>query len=221
MRICNWVRLLSIILLVVSISFAAGCITINAPGTGSSGQSDQTIETPPEPTPPPAQEPPSPSIPEPNIEMFTASPDTVTPGQMSTLNWSVTGAETVTIDNGIGSVALIGSRTVQPQGTVTLTLTATNEAGSVTATTTITVLAGTTNSNPVVQFTATHLSGTSWQLNWNVTNSTEQVIEPDIGPVAPSGSTTVTVPSGHQKTYRLTATNSWGWAYWDVILMSP
>jgi len=75
----------------------------------------------------------------PIINSFSASPSTITVGESSTLSWSVTDAASVTIDPGIGSVALTGTTAVNPTTTTTYTLTATNVAGSVTATTTVTV----------------------------------------------------------------------------------
>ena len=75
----------------------------------------------------------------PIINSFSASPSTITVGESSTLSWSATDATSVTIDNGIGSVALTGTTAVNPTTTTTYTLTATNVAGSVTATTTVTV----------------------------------------------------------------------------------
>jgi hypothetical protein len=216
MTIYKWFRILMIILVIVSIGVAAGCITVTAPDLGSGEQPPPPVSTP-TPTPP---EPP-PEKQKPSIELFRASPDTINTGQISTLNWSVTGAQVVTIDNGIGSVALVGSRAVQPPTSTTFTLTATNEAGSVTATVAVLILAGSTVGNPVIEFTAAYLGGNSWQLNWNVANSTEQIIEPEVGPIPALGSTTVTVPSGQTKTYTLKATNSWGWAHWNVTLMSP
>jgi uncharacterized repeat protein (TIGR02543 family) len=75
----------------------------------------------------------------PIINAFSASPTTITVGDSSTLSWSVTDATRVTIDNGIGRVALTGTTAVNPTTTTTYTLTATNVAGSVTATTTVTV----------------------------------------------------------------------------------
>jgi len=75
----------------------------------------------------------------PIINSFSASPSTITVGESSTLSWSVTDATSVTIDNGIGSVALIGTTAVNPTTTTTYTLSATNAAGSVTATTTVVV----------------------------------------------------------------------------------
>jgi uncharacterized repeat protein (TIGR02543 family) len=75
----------------------------------------------------------------PIINSFSAVPSTITVGESSTLSWSVTDATTVTIDNGVGSVALSGTTAVNHTTTTTYTLTATNSAGSVTATTTVTV----------------------------------------------------------------------------------
>ena len=75
----------------------------------------------------------------PIINSFSAIPSTITVGESSTLSWSVTDVTSVTIDNGIGSVALTGTTAVNPTTTTPYTLTATNTAGSVTATTTVTV----------------------------------------------------------------------------------
>jgi hypothetical protein len=54
-----------------------------------------------------------------------------------------------------------------------------------------------------------------------VSNATQIVIRPDIGPVNSTGNTVVTVPSGQTKLYRLEAVNDWGWAYWEVVMGSP
>jgi hypothetical protein len=75
----------------------------------------------------------------PLINAFSASPPTITVGDSSVLSWSVTDAASVTIDNAIGSVALIGATAVSPITTTTYTLTATNTVGSITATTTVAV----------------------------------------------------------------------------------
>lgn len=80
-------------------------------------------------------------VPAPVISAFQASPATIVLGGRSTLNWTVSGASTLSIDNGVGTVTgtSIG---VSPTITVIYTLTATNAAGSsTTATTTVTVTA--------------------------------------------------------------------------------
>jgi hypothetical protein len=82
-------------------------------------------------TPPPAL---------PVICNFAVTPSNVQSGQSVTLSWSVTGATTVSIAPGIGTVS--GTSTmVTPSSTTTYTLTATNAAGSTLATTTVTVAA--------------------------------------------------------------------------------
>lgn len=66
----------------------------------------------------------------PVISSFTANPATVSPGQASTLTWSVSGSPMgLTIDNGVGAVRG-SSVTVTPSATTTYTLTATNGSGS-------------------------------------------------------------------------------------------
>jgi len=62
----------------------------------------------------------------PAIELFTASPTTITAGQSAILRWgAVTGAEMAEIDNDIGGIATPGSIVVNPTKTTTYTLTAT------------------------------------------------------------------------------------------------
>ncbi len=90
----------------------------------------------------------SPTVQPPVISSFTATPGTVAAGQPATLAWSVSGATTVTIDNGVGDVSNITSKPVSPAQTTTYWLTATNGAGSVTARTTIGVTAGSDSQPP-------------------------------------------------------------------------
>ena len=75
----------------------------------------------------------------PTISSFTANPASITEGGSSTLSWAITGATAVSINQGIGTVALSGSITVSPIATTTYTLTATNGAGTITDTVTVTV----------------------------------------------------------------------------------
>src|SRR2546427_10247628 len=71
-------------------------------------------------------------------------PTSILVGQSSTLTWNTTNATSVTIDQGVGSVAGAGTRIVSPTATTTYTLTATNATGSATATVTLTLTADTT-----------------------------------------------------------------------------
>jgi hypothetical protein len=62
---------------------------------------------------------------------------TIPSGSPTTLTWEVEGADTVSIDNGIGAVPAKGSRQVQPGSTTTYSLTA--QAGTSQATATVQV----------------------------------------------------------------------------------
>ena len=75
----------------------------------------------------------------PVIRAFAASPGTILPGGTSTLAWSVTGATSLAIDNGVGDVTGTTSKVVSPTTTTTYTLTATSGAGSSTASVTVTL----------------------------------------------------------------------------------
>nr|MCU0781629.1 Ig-like domain-containing protein [Akkermansiaceae bacterium] len=79
----------------------------------------------------------------PVVVSFAASPVAVAPGGASSLSWTVTGADSVSIDNGVGPVAASGSTSVAPAATTTYTLSAMNGDGTTTATATVVVISGT------------------------------------------------------------------------------
>src|ERR1700694_112428 len=66
----------------------------------------------------------------PIITAFTATPATIVAGQAATLSWTVSGASSVSLDNGIGNVTNVTSKSVAPAQSTTYTLTATNSAGT-------------------------------------------------------------------------------------------
>jgi peptidoglycan-associated lipoprotein len=68
------------------------------------------------------------------VKSFTAEPSSIQRGQSAMLRWSVEGADSVTIDNGIGTVNASGNRQVFPSSTTTYRLTAKNESGETPAT---------------------------------------------------------------------------------------
>lgn len=82
---------------------------------------------------------PTPETNDPIIQSFYAEPSSISSGENSTLHWQVSDATNISIDHGIGAVALSGSTSVSPTITTTYALTATNTSGSVNATTTVTV----------------------------------------------------------------------------------
>lgn len=99
---------------------------------------------PPTDTPPPPPPPPAPTA------TIGASPASITSGQSASLTWSTTDASSVTIDQGIGTVAASGTRTVTPAATTKYTLTATSSAGTATASATVTVTAVADTTPPTV-----------------------------------------------------------------------
>lgn len=68
----------------------------------------------------------------PSILLFTATPSEINSGSSSTLKWEVKDATSVTIDQGIGEVAVNGSKELSPSKTTAYTLTATNTGGTLT-----------------------------------------------------------------------------------------
>jgi hypothetical protein len=150
-------------------------------------------------TPPPPQSP--------VIQSFSANPHTITTGQSATLSWTTSGATSLSIDQGIGSVTG-NSRIVKPATTTTYTLTAMNAPdSSVTATATVTV----NNTAPIISsFTATPstiTAGGSSTLSWTTSGATSLSIDQGIGSV--TGNSRIVTP-GSTITYTLTAANASG-----------
>lgn len=85
---------------------------------------------------------------------LSVSPTSISPGQSSTLSWQTTDATTVTIDNGIGTVAASGSQSVTPTASTTYNLSATGPDGTVSASATVTVGATETEQQAVAQVQA-------------------------------------------------------------------
>jgi len=148
----------------------------------------------------------------PVISSFGANPDSVTSGESSTLIWNVTDATAVTIDQGIGDVALTGTRIVSPDTTTTFTLTATNSVGTVTESAVVNVeevVEPVVGPPVIVAFEANPKNvdaGDSATLLWNVTGADSVTIDQGIGNVAVAGTEVVSVDE--TTTYTLTATNS-------------
>ena len=87
----------------------------------------------PSPTPvPPVGTPPV-------IRTFSSNPSAINSGGTSTLFWNVTGATSVSIDQGIGQVAFVGIKVVSPAISTVYTISATNSAGTVTGSAVTTV----------------------------------------------------------------------------------
>jgi hypothetical protein len=68
----------------------------------------------------------------PVIIVFSSNPSTISRGDKPTLLWSVAGANSVSIDHGIGHVDVEGTRIISPATSTVYTISATNSAGTVT-----------------------------------------------------------------------------------------
>lgn len=107
--------------------FAAGC--------------KKKVAAPPPPPAPKVETPKAvpPPVARPIVKFFTAEPATIERGQASSLKWEVTGADSVGINQGLGTVSSSGARSVFPSNTTTYVLTASNSGGSVTESVTVNV----------------------------------------------------------------------------------
>jgi len=153
----------------------------------------------------------------PKILKFDATPSVINQGQTSYLQWSVSEANSVSIDNGIGNVALAGQIPVSPNSTTFYTLTAKNLAGEATAGTQIIVQGGaTTQPTPtetpptISSFYADRLiitPGQSVTLSWEVLRATDITLT-SVGQVQEKD--TIALQPASTTTYILTATNSAG-----------
>jgi len=113
----------------------------------------------------------------PAIASFTATPSSITAGQPSSLSWSVTGATTVSINNGVGTVSSTGSSIVSPTQTTAYALTAANSTGSTTAVVTVTVTTATSTQPPTapVLLTAVAKGPTEVDLTWSAASDSAGV----------------------------------------------
>jgi hypothetical protein len=68
----------------------------------------------------------------PIIGTFSSNPSTINSGSTSTLLWNVVGANSVSIDQGVGLVNAVGATLVAPAASTVYTISASNSAGTVT-----------------------------------------------------------------------------------------
>jgi hypothetical protein len=110
----------------------------------------------------------------PTISSFSASPSTITYGASTTLSWSVSGATTISIDNGLG-VQSGNSVSVSPTVTTTYTLTATNSNGSITSQATVTVDPAPDTTPPTASITSPSTGTDSGTITFSATASDPNV----------------------------------------------
>lgn len=139
--------------------------------------------------------------------IFSASPETIHPGETSTLNWSSNNATSASIDNDIGSVPVNGSIVVNPSTTTTYTITLSGSGGTATAICTVTVQPYLPQAS--LNVSSSHaLPGEAIRLYWNTENADSCSIDNGIGVVSLNGSTAV-FPT-QTTTYTLSATGPAG-----------
>ena len=146
------------------------------------------------------------SAPPPEV-LFSANPQTIMPGESSTLAWNVIDADNISMDPGIGSVDPNGSYEVSPTETTTYTITAVGTGGTTTKSVTISV----NIPLPTVSISADPeaiLLGESSTLTWSSTHADTCVIEPGVGSFGASGSTQVSPTEA--TTYTIAATGPGG-----------
>lgn len=174
----------------------------------------------------------------PVIDRFDSDTQIIDPGARVTLSWAIEGATSATISGGAAPFTIpvaelkSGSRDVNPTQTLTYTLTAINDDGSVEATRMITVVP---LPDPLItSFAATPLSiipGESIELSWEVMNATSiSIIDAESDEVFGSqdlavvGSGSVDVTPTESTTYTLTALSPQGSVQStpiDVIVITP
>src|SRR6185312_1432621 len=146
-----------------------------------------------------------------------AEPATIDAGETSTLSWSASGADDVSIES-IGDVSLSGSRAVRPAQTTTYSLRASGSGGVASQSVTVTVRSSAPPpppppSAPTIHFyanPATIDAGGSTQLTWSATNAKTVVIDHDIGIVQPAASGSSQVSPAGTTTYTATVTGDNG-----------
>lgn len=125
---------------------------------------------------------------------LSVAPSSVTKGESATLTWSSQDATTCAIQPGIGAVEPQGSMTVTPAVTTSYTLTCAGAGGSAKSAANIWVTAPAplAPSDKLTVVPRSITRGKSATLTWSSQNATGCEIQPEIGPVQPQGSMTIT-----------------------------
>lgn len=132
-----------------------------------------TVDAPPQPPPPTVS--------------FSLSSSSICSGNSATLSWSVSGqVDSVSINQGIGSVSASGTRSVSPTSTTTYTITAIGEGGTTTRSVTLTVYQPV--STGISVDSSSIIRGQCTTLRWSTTgDATSATINNGIGSVNING----------------------------------
>ncbi|MCB9819030.1 hypothetical protein H6788_02505 [Candidatus Nomurabacteria bacterium] len=147
----------------------------------------------------------------PKCDFLRASRTTVPAGGADvTLNWETTNTTSVSINNGVGSVSMDGSKTVRVNSNTTFILTATGTSGSDSCTVTITKESDTQAARcEYLRVSDDEVEeGDDVTLTWDTTNATSVSINQGIGNVSADGSKKVEI--NDDTTFTLTATGTNG-----------
>lgn len=147
----------------------------------------------------------------PSINTFIAAPSSILSGQSSILSWNITGATSLSIDNGIGNVTGLTQRSVSPTSTTTYIISATNAFGTSTGQITV-MVSGSTGAPTISSFNASPAvvaPGSYSTLSWVVDGATSLTLNP--GAINVTGQSNRNVgPISATTTYTLSATNTNG-----------
>lgn len=139
---------------------------------------------------------------------FAASPSSITQGGSTTLRWTSTNADSVSIDNNIGAEPPNGSVVVSPTSPTAYTATATGPGGTISSTFKVDV------SNPplpTVSLSVTPTTISAGQIatfSWTSTNGVSAAIDTGVGNVALNGN--FQVSPGSTKTFTITVQGGGG-----------
>ena len=149
----------------------------------------------------------------PNVSI-TASPLSIVAGQTSQLSWTSANADTVGIDQGIGTVLQAGSLPVSPTATTSYTITATGPGGTASSSVTVTVY-----QPPRVSISVqpqSIIEGESATLTWTSQHADTALLDNGIGPVDVSGS--LAVSPSQTTTYTITVQGPGGTSSADATV---
>lgn len=155
----------------------------------------------------------------PSISAFSASVVSISAGQISRLNWSVSNALSLKVNPGNLDVTGLTSVAVTPLESTTYTLTATNANGAASGTTMITVTPAIANLPSISSLTAANSSinqGQETTLNWSVTGAEMVHLYP--GEINVTGLTSFKVSPKSSMNYSLVAGNTIGSVSKTVLL---
>ena len=147
---------------------------------------------------------------------LTADPLSITRGGSTTLSWATEGADSASIDQGVGAVTPVegGSVSVSPTATTTYTLTATSGEGDDAVSTSASVEVTVTQPDPTIDSfsvdDATPETGETVTLSWTTSHATSAVLQrqsgdtwESVGTVALNGSHSVSRDSAGSESYQL------------------